>query len=275
MKSKIIILLTLLSLQGHLLFSQPISVELSVTWEAGYDLFIKDSMVYIPKLYITYRNMSDTNYYFLKISESKNESPQIGCFSMVQPSVDNYLRWRRDYRARAMTHGYYTNQNFHVRIGVYGHCFDNGWDIIDEGIVNEKDRAENAISCNLRDIYNYVYHGDNSGDAEYVIESPEFYSLDISPEYVLDSVKNQFVFLKPNEVYIDTYNLIGFKMVEGCFTFLIDQESFTNYVSISGWDKNQSCFFKQEVELPVKVGEYTLYTGNFHSNKVVICFDKK
>lgn len=69
---KKLIIVALLSIQVQIVFAQCISVELSVTWEAGYDIFEKDSMIHIPKLHIIYRNNCNTNYYFLKISENRD-----------------------------------------------------------------------------------------------------------------------------------------------------------------------------------------------------------
>ena len=56
-----------------------ISIELSVTWKMGYDNFNKDSTVSIPILNIAYRNNCNGNYYFLKVSESKDSLPPIYC----------------------------------------------------------------------------------------------------------------------------------------------------------------------------------------------------
>jgi len=51
-------------------YSQSISVELSVRWIKGVDIFNRDSIIYYPELIITYRNNSDTSYYFSKVSEN-------------------------------------------------------------------------------------------------------------------------------------------------------------------------------------------------------------
>jgi len=68
MKPKILLITVFLFLQTNSIFSQCISIELSITWETGYDIFKKDSIVEIPSLNITYRNNCDTNYYFFKVS---------------------------------------------------------------------------------------------------------------------------------------------------------------------------------------------------------------
>ena len=271
MKAKIVFIIVLLSLQGYNLFSQSISVELSITWETGHDIFIDDSMVYVPKLHITYRNMSNTNYYFLKISDDRDELPRIGCGISRHPmfsTFDEFMSWRKDYRARAKEYGNYAKQNFHVIM--WGHpAFIKGWDVISDSLYfgEEKEIEFEEINCDLQDIYGYMYHSKNS---EQVFDTLYFSPSDIIPENILSAVKDQFVFLKPNETFTNTYNLIGFKTIKGCFTFKIELSNFFGYVSIDPF-----LWKEPKMELPEKVGEFSLYTGTFHSNTVTICFDEK
>jgi len=270
MNAKIVSIIVLLSLQGHNVFSQPISVEFSVIWETGHDIFIDDSIVCVPKLHITYRNMSNTNYYFLKISDDRDELPRIGCGISVHPmfaTFDEFISWRNDYRARAKEHGNYSKQNFHVIM--WGHpYFIKGWDVISDSLYlgEEKEIEEDYINCDLQNIYEYMYH---SKSDEQEFDKFYFSPSDIIPESILSTVKEQFVFLKPNETFTDTYNLIGFKIVEGNFTFKIELSNFFGYVSIDPF-----LWKEHKMVLPDKVGEYLLYTGNFHSNTVTICFDE-
>ena len=256
-----------------IVFSQCISVELSVTWDAGNDIFKKDSMVFIPKLHITYRNMSNTNQYFLKLSNSRDELPNIGCGISIHPSFSNFeehIRWRTDYLARAKEYLNYANQNFHVPIGGI-----MSWDVMSDfayfsEFLNGKEMESDVINCCLENIYEYMYRDKNSKDE---IAKTYFSPSDIIPENILSTIKNQFVFLKPNEIYVDTYNLVGFKLVEGCFTFLINQDRFYNYVLNEPiWDNDKSCWIEQKTELPAKVGEYQLYDGPFLTNSLTVDF---
>ena len=277
MMARISLIVVVLFFQCFLVFSQCISVELSVTWESGYDIFKKDSMVHIPKLHITYRNMSDVNLYFLKISNSRNGFPWIGCLISLHPhfsNFDDYLRWSRDYLARAKEHSNYANENFHVSIGGYGNpTLIRDWVVFSDSIYfGEEEIEEDMINCSLGKIYEYMYRNDNS---ENIGEKVYFSPSDVTPENIFSTVKDQFVFLKHNEVYIDTYNLIGFKLVEGYFTFIINQKGFADYVLIQPiWDNDKSCLIEQKTELPEKVGEYHLYSGAFFSNSVTVNFSK-
>ena len=243
---KFIIITLLLSLQAHLLFSQCVSAELSLTWEAGYDIFTKDSMVYIPKLNIRYRNMSNTNYYFLKISDDRNGLPRIGCDISIHPSFSNfdeYMHWKTDYLERAKEHGNYAYRNFYVSVGGF-FSYNRGWEVYSDAVYyslfsdEEQESEDCIINCNLRDIYEYMYHGNS---LKYEIEIMSFSSTDLTPENILGAVKDQFVFLEPGEIYVDTYDLSGFKLVEGCFTFVINQPTFMDSVLVESiWDDTLS-----------------------------------
>jgi hypothetical protein len=272
MKVKILLIVVLLFFQMQFIFSQCISIELSVTWKMGSDIFKEDSSVNIPQLHITYRNITDTNYYFLKVSDSRNGLPMTPYAGSLHPAnCYDYFRWHNDYLGRAKSHNIYTNQNFHVQIGGMP-LFSEGWFVVSDSLYfgEEQEFEIDFINSNLSDIYEYMYRSNNS---EYVVKKLYFTSSDVTPENISGAVKDQFVFLKPCETYIDTYNLTGFKLVEGCFTFMINQNSIKDYVLIDPiWDSNLSYWNEQRMELPLIVGEYELFTGYFLTNQVRVSF---
>jgi len=269
MKAKTLLVLTLLSLQ---MFSQPISVELSITWGKGHDIFSEDLEVYVPKLHITYRNMSDTNYYFLKISDSRGGLPSLPYAGSLHPSnFDEYLRWRDNYLGRAKRHGNYANENFNVQIGG-SPLFGGSWEVISNTLNIREEHEIDFINCNLAEIYEYMYRRDNDKKE---IEKIYFSPTDVTSENILGAVKERFVFLKPDEIYVDNYNLVGFKLLEGRFTFVINQKEFTNYVLTEPiWDENQSYWTEQRKKLPPQAGEYHLYSGLFFTNSVSVDFSE-
>ena len=273
MKSKVLVIIALLYFQVQLVFTQCISVELSVTWKIEHDIFKKNLMVCVPLLNITYRNISNTNYYFLKVSDSKDGLPMMPYAGSLHPSnFDEYLRWRDDYFERAKTHGNYASQNFHVRIGGMP-LYSNGWYVHNDTLDHHEEHEIDFINSNLADIYEYIYR---SSKSDYVEKKLYFSPSDLTPENILGAVKDQFVFLKPNETYTDTYNLVGFQLVEGCFSFSINQKSFKNYVLIQPtWDNNLSYWTEQKMELPVKVGEYHLYSDLIFTNDVTVDFSER
>ena len=270
MKQKLFFFTTLLLLQGYSLFSQCLSIELSVTWEMGYDIFKKDSIVSIPKLNITYRNNCDTNYYLLKISDNSDKLPLVTCAAMLHYDAPF------TYREAAEKYRNYAKEKFNVRIsGAFG--WPSGWFILSDTIDIHKPHSLAMVSCSLSNIYKYMFYENSNG--RYGAPEGRFdLYLDlshISTDSILGFAKDRFVFLKSGEAFVDTYNLIGFKLVEGCFTFLIDQEEIYNYVSKSRYDIEQKKFVQQEFELPKIAGEYYRYSGAFNTNKVTVCFGEQ
>ena len=260
MKLKIFFFTLFLFLQVHSLFSQCLSIELSVTWEMGYDIFQKDSIVSIPKLNITYRNNCDTNYYFFKVSPRKDGSKMILCSAMRQYEDNDDLK-------RAKSHSNYVNQKFNVIMGE-SPWYDSGWDIFNDTIDSYEGKHFERVACDLDEIYQYMYAENHY---KRVIKMPFYFvPSDITPENILTSVNDQFVFLKSRETFVDTYNLIGFKLVEGYFTFMIMQNEIENYVVALHDYKNSI-----NVELPEIVGEYHRYSGRFNTNKVTVCFGER
>ena len=258
MKVKILLITMLLFMQVQL-FSQCISIELSITWKMGVDMFKRDSVLSIPILNVTYRNNCNTNYYFFKVSPRKDGQLLVLC-PALRSFTDDFTP-----RERAMAHDNYVNEKFNVKIG--GSPRDNiGWQIEDrDADVIKKQSIEHNISCCLHDIYTYFNVGrcDNSASLKHGYFKPSLFT----PENILSgSIQYQFVFLKPNETHIDTYNLIGYKIVEGCYTFYIGQDEIKKYVL--GTDSI-------EIELPSVVGEYQLYSGKFNTNKITVCFGEE
>jgi hypothetical protein len=81
------------------------------------------------------------------------------------------------------------------------------------------------------------------------------------------------VFLNPNETYSDSFNLIGFQYLGGTFSFKILPNTNKNYVVAEPyWDKTLEKWVYPEIMLPLKVGEYELYQGQFMSNELTVKF---
>jgi hypothetical protein len=268
MKTKIIIITAFFILQSQSLFSQCISVELSVTWEMGFDIFKKDSAISIPMLNITYRNNCDTNYYFFKVSSKREGEPMMIYIASLHPFNKSI-----DYQQRAkVSCGRYTNENFNVIMGRTPR-YNAYWEAFRDTADYHNKHYGEFVNSWLNNIYEYIYPIDYT-DYEKLLPF-DFKPSDITPENILGFFNNQFVFLKSGETHIDTYNLIGFKLVEGCFTFIIDQKEIKDYILAHDYDSVNDITSLPEVELPAVVGEYQLFSGAFNKNKVTVCFGEK
>jgi hypothetical protein len=272
MKAKTIFIIAFLLLQESFLFSQSISIELSVSWRKGYDIIDKESMIYIPILNITYRNNCDTDYYFLNICETKDSFPNILCLLLDNVHYDEYAQ--ADYIREEQLYGKYVNQTFKVYIGgrlSYGSIWDIDW------VSDCTDISSEYVKCYLRRIYSYIRRDNDIKD--YPKKNPDgtyrhgFTPEDLLPENCLNSVKEQFVFLKSGETYTYTYNLVAFQLVGGCFTFHTYNNLIENYVlGESEYDAELKRVVAKKLLLPEIVGEYYRYSGAFNTNKVTVCF---
>lgn len=252
-------------------YSQSLSIELSTKWGKGFDIFQKDSTIYYPKLIITYRNNSDTNYYFQKISDSRCGLPMLPCGTLLQYPIEEYLN--PNYLKRAKTPCNYARDNYKVIIGG-DVSFNKVWICVNDTTNIEFEQEIEMINCDLADIYEYLYR-ENVSELLNNSESTKLYFSisDLTPAKILNEFREKFVFLMSGETYIDTYNICGFQLVKGNFTFYIDPSSLKNYVNTTPvWDKNQSKYIETKTMLPKLVGEYKLYSGNFNSNKITITF---
>lgn len=235
-------------------------------------LYKDDSTVYTPKLNITYYNDSDSSYYFLKISNNLYGSPFVLSNYLMQYPIEDFLY--PNYLKRAQSHNNYINEKFNVIIGSYHPTYGDYWEIYSDTVCIETDEgSEDVINHELSDIYEYIYRSDKNYDAN-EISKTYFSKEDITPENILKSVSDRFVFLKSREYYTETFNLVGFALVKGCYTFRITrQKNFFSYVITGSYrDEKQSIYMDTKEELPVEVGEYRLYSGEFSSNEITITF---
>jgi hypothetical protein len=225
------------------------------------DIFVRDSVVSTPILNITYRNNCNTNYYFFKRSPKKDDRAMVMHRGLLQYPDDDLLKRAKSYRR-------FTNQNYNVIMGQGPYC-DAYWNIFNDTVAyNNIFFSEENINLYIENIYDYINFENYLKISRFDI----FRQSDVTPENILlDSTVNEyFVFLEPKQIHIDTYNLIAFKIVEGCFTFIIRPNEIENYVIVRA-----DFIERQEYKLPTVVGEYHLYSGDFNTNKVTVCFGER
>ncbi|RLD87419.1 MAG: hypothetical protein DRJ02_06430 [Bacteroidetes bacterium] len=258
---KKIFLLIAISFSCFQLLSQCISVELSVFWDNKINPFSLNADKFcVPYLNITYRNNSDDSLYFLKVSQKVNDFPIILRGGIIEKNeVNNKL----------IKYGNYSKSQYLVRLGASPYYL-NAWEVISDSIDPNKEHEIAIINDELADTYASLYN--NYSDSINKIKI-DYSASEITPEEILNKLKDKFVFVEPGEIYTDTYNLIGFKLLKGCYTFSVEPNSFLDYVNTSFFGgNNQMKYIYRKTTLPKVAGKYTLYTGKFNTNKITITF---
>lgn len=266
MKLKFLISIIIFTFSGMLLYSQCISVELTVKWNKEANVFRNDSIDCIPKLCITYRNNSNLDYYFHKFSNSEDEYPEFISGMMFHYPYEDYIN--PDYLKRAKNHYVHSGENFRVVIGAYP-SFNEAWIVEKDSSNQSLTGIRDIINQHLLDIYNYYYYKKKKVQNSTIPMKFGFSVSDLDPENLLKS-SDEFVFLRKEEVHVDTFNLIGFEMVKGTFTFQVNPEYLKDYVTTESFKDGN--FNSIESKLPSKAGDYQLYSGDFRSNQVSITF---
>ncbi|MBG0781143.1 MAG: hypothetical protein H0S84_02620 [Bacteroidales bacterium] len=267
MKRECLFVFIIFNIFSHFSFSQDIIVELTTNWNTGNEIINVDSIATVPELYISYLNITDTSFYFLKKSGSRNGFPKIPWGTMVQFTAndDKDINQNR----KTLRYSKHTGSNYIVRIGG-GPLYNDGWIIFNDTTNYEDEIVLDYINDEIADIYQYLF---SNGNEKKTVNKIYFMNSEIENNSISSSVKDAFVFLRPNEVYIDTFNLIAFQKVGGNFTFqLTNEESFDYVLLMPSWDFDERHFIEQKKELPKTINEYFLYSRKFTSNKIKVCF---
>lgn len=264
----LIIFLSLIISPCYSLFAQSISIELSINWQLKNNLIIPDSIDCIPFLNICYRNNANTPLYFLKVSEKKEGFPILPHGTLLQYPFEEFRN--PNYLKRAITYNNYSNNNYDVLIGSPNY-YISGWEVCNDTINDGEEHMIDFINDDLAEIYEYINRKNNDTQIQTDGISANYRTSDITQEKILSNKKNQFIFLNIGETYTESYDLVGFNMVGGNFTFKIKDKKLAGFVYTEPyWDEQEKKFIHPKVDLPVNVGKYLLYSGKIYSNDVSI-----
>jgi len=243
-------------------YSQNVSVELSIEWQTNniklpQEEYSTSSFKYTPYLCITYRNYTNSDIYCLKLINEGNKYPLLNSNILHGLSTSNIS----DYN--------FSNKNFMVYIDAS--VFRNGYWQITSDTSNMPTRTDQGINGILGDFYDYARE-----ISEFNFDSivPYHFSVeDVTANSIAKNNYNDFVFLKNNELYTEKFNLLGFYLLGGNYTFYLKDQSFTNYIlGEEYWNVKEQSWVYQEIPLPSIVNGYNLYAGSFNTNSVLVKF---
>ncbi len=268
-------LLILLFLLGSVsLHSQDISINLSIRWSEGPYILNTDSIVKHPELVVSYTNTSKENLYFRKFMYYRNGLPDFLFVCLTNWVSDDpemysdpdWLKKNTNYRKvinRAINK--YKNDKFYVEIKLVEPYYCADWEVVKEEEY-DKARVTDWINEKLYILNDYlsdsVYH--NVDERK---EHDFYFSLsDITESSIMNDTINHFMFLKASETKEDVFNIACFDIVKGTYTFVLEGKRFKDSI-FTGWCNDE------HISLPIKVGEYKLYSGKFTSNSVTVKFE--
>lgn len=281
--------------------AQDISIEFSIEWKDKLDFQFKEleqESIRPAYLNITYRNISDSSLYCLKITEGIFGLPEIMQWHDHYFNRNFPLPSDEGYSKRRYFVGFKSNPYYHMNFtwNIRNDTTDIEYKIIKDwerpffysvacdgcpiGLIGGDTAVINDwLFYTLDDIYNFIYsnyYPEIQKKVNRIVkEQRSHYSTDITQDTIMNNSRDKFVFLNPGERYVDKYNLIGFQLAGGTFTFQLDDTQSLDYVELEPvYEDNNKMDINHQIkkQLPLKVGEYSLFMGNFLTNKVTVHF---
>jgi hypothetical protein len=247
-------------------YSQNISIELSIKWIMESDKMGGVLKENIPYLIISYRNNSDSNFYFLKVSLSKNGLPPVNTFGSW-----NHLSSNPKTLSKSNYKYCGKDKNYNVYMSSSQYC-SSFWEVLKDDVNFYKGHFGDIINEELFEFYDsmqFQFKKDTINDS---MSNCQFKN-NLKIENTINCPVNNFVFLQAGTSYSEQINLIGFKKLQGNFKFYFMDSIFSNYVyGQSFWNDKLKRLEQTKIELPQKIKEYNLYSGPFRTNSVDIKF---
>ncbi|GAB1403566.1 MAG: hypothetical protein PHX54_03375 [Lentimicrobiaceae bacterium] len=237
-------------------YGQKLSIELSVEWKyEESDIYSKLNFNNIPFLKIRYNNLTSDSIFLPKVYKNAFLLPQLAAGTLVA-----------DFKLCDFDKIHVPSINRNVFIG--GMPPNNiQWEVLSDSIDFYSEHEVGEVNQILSDIYETVFHFNESSTIKYDLIT------DIKESQIFGELKEDFVFLLPYSTHVEYYNLSGFKVVGGCYSFALSINEINDFLFTSStWNSEEERWEFKEVKLPEKVGGYQLYSGDFYTNEIKITF---
>ncbi len=237
-------------------FAQTVSIELSIEWKKTKSNNWKTyKLKETPFLNIKYVNNSNDSIYFGKPNKY---------FDFVTLAIIcNRNKIKKDsnyFKKLKKTDGNYT-------VNISYKYFDNLWEVLDENEKYNEEHESSYLNLDLQDIYRLLYK-------KYKPVSNPFFNnnkIDINKESIMSQLKDFFIFLKPNQIYSDSYDLTGFKILGGNYNFILTNIELVDSVETVFLEDEK--VYKKE-KLPMKINGFNLYVGKVNTNNISVNFSQ-
>lgn len=237
-------------------YGQKLSIELSIEWKyEESDIYSRLNFNNVPFLKIRYNNLSNDSIFLPKVYKNAYFLPQFAAGTLMA-----------DFKLNDFDKMHVPSIDWNVLIG--GMPPNNmQWEVLPDSIDYDSEHEVGEINQILSDIYNSIFKFNESNTVRYD------QITDIKELQILGELKEDFVFLLPHLNHVEYYNLVGFKVVGGCYSFALAFSKISDFLlTYSTWSNENEKWEFKEAQLPDKVGDYHLYSGNFLTNKIEIKF---
>jgi hypothetical protein len=264
------------------IYAQGLSVELSIEWKrTKIDFSIpplkQDTTILMPSLKIIYRNYTGKDVYFKKLAADYGKYPPVISGTLINTNMD--------LTERVKNHSSYLTKSFNVKMET-----DQSWEISEVAIDEVLEREFNPINEDISNIHQVLItqmildryrvkkqlacfddstkHTITFTDAKRLISNgkwklPQDIDFsDLNGELIVKKKPQMFIFLKNQQIRIQEFDLIGFFLAGGNFSFSLTETFISDYIV----GRNNS----ERIYLPRKVNGYELYEGTLCTNSVVI-----
>ena len=243
-------------------FSQNISVELSTIWKkTEKKRWNKIRLAQTPYLILKYTNLCDKPIYMLKPSSSFDFSVNFMICSNEKELID------KKYLNKLQSN--YTNKKFEVVISGISDL-NSKWVVLDDGQNYWEEYESSFQNLYLQNIYSNFYKDFRPNKQNHLSKDNIFI---INKDSISEEFKHHFLFLEKSESLIISYDLTGFQVLGGNYTFKLSTDESKNYVeTTNSWDENQKMWIYKKEFLPLIVNGFNLYEGKINTNEISIKF---
>jgi hypothetical protein len=235
---------------------QKLSIELSVEWRyEKSDIYRKLNLSNVPFLKIRYNNLTCDSVFLPKIYKNAFLIPQFAAGSLVG-----------ELKFKVYDKIHLPSVNRNVFIG--GMPPNNiQWVVLPDSVDFYSEHEVEEINQILSDIYEVVFTFNKNNTVR-------FDQMDeINDSQIQGELNEDFVFLSPYCNHVEYYNLLGFMVVGGNYSFALSINELNDFILASPkWNISEQEWKYKKVKLPKKAGSYHLYSGFFYTNKIEIKF---
>lgn len=246
------------------LSSQCVSIEFSIRWRDKLFFEVEgiDTSTFKPAfLNIVYRNYCDYPVYFSRLGDENQYFLNTG-----QPSLGTY---------RPQLHYSLSSDEKYIVKPISPSYMYSVWFLFLDSIPT-KSYSLDIINYLIFETHEYLYEKFRLPRKMFLTRSGQeqiFHEFeDITEDTIKGNSCSRFIFLEPKESHTESYNLIGFQLLGGTFTFQLSNDEMSDTVYSFPPIGDNSEFMRRDKKLPEQVGIYKLYRGSFLKNEVTVHF---